>query len=82
MNIIFVCKWNRFRSKIAEAFFKKYNKNKDITCFSRGIHCWPPLGPIGKLIGKKIGNEFELVPNYKQRKITKEDLKIKDIINV
>ncbi|GBE20211.1 MAG TPA: hypothetical protein ENG87_02610 [Candidatus Pacearchaeota archaeon] len=27
MNILFVCKWNRFRSKVAEAIFNKINKN-------------------------------------------------------
>ena len=26
MNILFLCKWNRFRSKIAEAYFNKISK--------------------------------------------------------
>ncbi len=30
MNIIFVCKYNRFRSRVAEAYFKKINKDKNI----------------------------------------------------
>ena len=30
MKILFVCKYNRFRSKIAEAYFKKINKNVKI----------------------------------------------------
>ncbi len=29
MNILFVCKHNRFRSKVAEALFKKYNTGKN-----------------------------------------------------
>ncbi len=37
MNILFVCKYNRFRSRVAEAYFKKINKNKDFNVFSRGI---------------------------------------------
>lgn len=37
MNILFVCKYNRFRSRVAEAYFKKLNKNKNIHVFSGGI---------------------------------------------
>jgi len=36
-NILFVCKHNIFRSKIAEAYFKKINKNKNIKLSSAGI---------------------------------------------
>ena len=37
MNILFVCKHNVFRSKMAEAYFKKINKNKKIKIASAGI---------------------------------------------
>lgn len=37
MNILFICKHNKFRSKIAEAFFKKLNKNKGYKIKSAGI---------------------------------------------
>jgi protein-tyrosine-phosphatase len=37
MNILFVCKYNRFRSRIAERYFNKINKNRDIHAESRGI---------------------------------------------
>jgi protein-tyrosine-phosphatase len=30
MNLLFVCRYNRFRSVMAEAFFKKYNTNPSI----------------------------------------------------
>ncbi len=36
-NILFVCKHNRFRSKVAEAFFKKYNRNKNYFAYSAGL---------------------------------------------
>ena len=36
-NILFVCKWNRFRSKIAEAFFNKYNRNENYKARSAGV---------------------------------------------
>ncbi len=37
LNILFVCKWNRFRSRLAEAYFNKINKNKNIKAKSAGI---------------------------------------------
>ncbi len=37
MKILFVCKHNRFRSQLAEAFFKKFNKNNKIKVKSAGI---------------------------------------------
>ncbi|MBI3334533.1 hypothetical protein HYZ97_03535 [Candidatus Pacearchaeota archaeon] len=36
-NILFICKYNRFRSRIAEAEFNKINKNKSNTAKSAGI---------------------------------------------
>lgn len=37
MNIIFICKHNVFRSRVAEAYFKKINKNPDINVSSAGV---------------------------------------------
>jgi len=37
-RILFICKHNRFRSKIAEVLFKKYNKNKKIKIKSAGTN--------------------------------------------
>ncbi len=37
MNILFVCRHNRFRSKVAEALFSKYNKNKNNKVKSCGV---------------------------------------------
>ena len=37
MNILFVCKYNRFRSKVAEAFFSKNNKNRKNKARSAGV---------------------------------------------
>ena len=36
-NILFVCKHNMFRSRVAEAYFKKINRNKNIVADSAGI---------------------------------------------
>jgi len=56
LNILFVCKYNRFRSRIAEAYFKKINKNKDIKAKSAGI--FPGSSPLNKIqvdTAKKFG---------------------------
>jgi len=54
MKILFVCKHNRFRSKVAEAYFKKVNKNKNIKAESAGI--FVGYGPARNVlrIGKKL----------------------------
>ncbi len=50
MKILFVCKHNRFRSKIAEAFFKKLNRNKKIKAKSVGLS----LDPLRPYIEKNV----------------------------
>jgi protein-tyrosine-phosphatase len=37
MKILFICKYNAFRSRITEEYFKKINKNKKIQAISRGF---------------------------------------------
>jgi protein-tyrosine-phosphatase len=37
MKILFICKYNAFRSRVAEEYFNKINKNKKITTISRGL---------------------------------------------
>ncbi len=36
-KIIFICKYNAFRSRVAERYFNKLNKNKDYVGISRGF---------------------------------------------
>lgn len=56
MKIIFVCKYNRFRSRIAEAYFKKINKNKSISVESAGVlEGFLPLDPYQIEIAKEFG---------------------------
>lgn len=38
MNILFVCKHNRFRSRVAEAYFNKINKNPEIVAKGVGVY--------------------------------------------
>lgn len=55
-NILFICKWNRFRSKVAEAFFKKYNGNPNYKAKSAGLIKGSPIkpSPVIKEFGIKI----------------------------
>ena len=43
MNILFVCRYNRFRSRIAKEYFDKINKNKNIKTKSVGLIKGNPL---------------------------------------
>ncbi len=59
-NILFVCRHNRFRSKFAEAYFKKINRNKNILVKSAGI--FPGEYPLDKTevkVARKLGVEIK-----------------------
>ena len=63
MKILFVCKYNRFRSQIAEQFFKEYNKDKNISARSAGI--FKGLYPLNKTesnSAKEFGIEIKKEP--------------------
>ncbi|HLC78566.1 MAG TPA: hypothetical protein VJH92_05565 [Candidatus Nanoarchaeia archaeon] len=54
-NILFVCKYNRFRSKIAEAYFNKINKNKLVSVKSAGIIRGNPVSKDIIAVAKALG---------------------------
>ena len=55
MNILFVCRFNRTRSRIAEAYFKKINKNKNIKIKSAGLFKGRSVGNEDIKLAKKFG---------------------------
>ena len=55
INILFICRYNRFRSRVAEAYFNKINKNKDIKVKSAGLIKGSPLNPRTVKVAKKFG---------------------------
>lgn len=55
MNILFVCKWNRFRSKAAESIFKKLNNNPKLKAKSGGLFPGVPVTEDIIKAGKNIG---------------------------
>jgi len=59
VNILFICKYNRFRSKVAEVYFRKINRNKDIVVKSRGIiEVNKPLDPAERRRNKYLEKQF------------------------
>ena len=79
IRILFVCKYNRFRSRIAEAYFKKINKNKKYIAESAGvIQGFLPLDKNEV----KAAKDFGISILGKPRAMTMDLLKKQDIIVV
>lgn len=78
INILFVCKANRFRSKIAEAYFKKINKNPNLQVKSAGIISGSP--PISSRTKKILNSEFNLIIKGNPKPVTKEILDWADLV--
>ena len=71
-RILFVCKHNRFRSKVAEAFFNKFNKNKEYSASSAGLI--PGVYPLD-VEQVRIAKEFKINLKGKPKPITTDLLK-------
>ena len=69
-RILFVCRYNRFRSRIALAYFNKINKNKNIKARSAGLIKGKPLNPNTAKIAKMLG--LDITGNIKG--LTSKDL--------
>jgi protein-tyrosine-phosphatase len=65
-KILFVCKHNRFRSKVAEAYFNKINKNENLMAESAGIFQGRPISPYTK----KAARELEIILKGQPRAIS------------
>ncbi|MEK6819916.1 MAG: hypothetical protein AABY03_01820 [Nanoarchaeota archaeon] len=74
-HILFVCRYNRFRSILAEAFFNKYNKDKSIIVKSAA----PIRGmPLGDKV-KKLAKEFKIKIKNKPHGLTSKLMKWQNI---
>lgn len=85
LNILFVCKHNIFRSKIAEAYFKKVNKNKKIKVASAGIIKSDTINQIQKKLIKlqrKTAKEFGIELKEGSKQISSSLLKEQDLVIV
>lgn len=76
-KILFICKYNRFRSKVAEAFFKKFNKNKSYVASSAGLT--PGSYPLDSA-QVRVARKFGLHLKGKPRAITKNLLSQQNIV--
>lgn len=76
LHILFVCKYNRFRSKIAEAYFRKINENKNIKLKSAGLFRGSPIDKDAKATAKEHGLRIRGRP----KGISSKLLKWQDII--
>lgn len=74
-RILFVCRYNRFRSVLAEAFFNKYNKNKLITAKSAAPIRGTPLSDNVK----KLAKEFKVKIKSKPHGLTSKLMKWQNI---
>jgi protein-tyrosine-phosphatase len=54
MKILFICKYNVFRSRVAEEYFREINKNRNISAMSRGIIMGGDSDPEQRGIAKKL----------------------------
>jgi len=72
MNILFVCKHNRFRSQVADAYFRKINKNKSIKSYSAGIFIGTNIAKTTKKVGKKLGIKISGKPKGISEKLLKK----------
>ncbi|MFH0711542.1 MAG: hypothetical protein V1889_00260 [archaeon] len=80
-KILFICKYNRFRSKFAEAYFNSINKNKDIEVSSAGIvEVNVPMKSDEKRRNKYILEKFCIPLSEKSRGINVKLLEVQDEI--
>lgn len=74
MKIIFICKYNAFRSRVAEEYFKKINKNKKIEIISRGFI----MGGNSDKEQRRISNKLLRINIAKRKPLP---IKIKELID-
>lgn len=71
MKILFICKYNRTRSKVAEAYFNKINKNKNIKVASAGVIKGRSTGEKDLILSRKFGLKIK----KKTKPIKENDLR-------
>ena len=79
-KVLFVCKYNAFRSRVAEEYFNRVNRNESIKAASRGII----MGANSDYVQRRI-SRYLLGINIAKRKplpLTVQDMKGADMIVV
>ena len=78
INILFVCRYNRFRSRVAAAYFAKINLNKRIRIKSAGVIRGSPV--IKNQV--RLAREFGINIKGSPRGLSSKLLKWQDIVVV
>ena len=79
MKILFICKHNRFRSKVAEAIFKELNKDRKITAESAGVHLDKKRNYIAAAV-KRIARKKGYIIKGSSKKLTDKKLREAELI--
>ncbi|MFW5846843.1 MAG: hypothetical protein ACOCUU_01665 [Nanoarchaeota archaeon] len=82
-NILFICKYNRYRSKIAEFYLKKYSKEKNLNIKVQSAGIIPVNRPLSKdEAGRNqyLKKRFNIKFNIKSRGINYKLLEKQDKI--
>lgn len=78
MNLLFICKANRFRSRVAEAVFNHYNKNKKIEVKSAGVKLDPIRPYVAKIVIGILNKKGIKMNDEKSKPIDKNLIKWAD----
>ena len=54
-NVLFICRFNRNRSRVAEAYFNKIKEDKNLEAKSAGLFKGSPVGKEDIRLAKKFG---------------------------
>ncbi len=72
-RILFVCKFNRFRSRVAEAYFNKINRNKLFFAEGAGLfEGYLPLTKVQVEVAKNLGIDINGKPRAVDRGLLKQ----------
>lgn len=78
MKILFLCKYNAFRSRVAESYFNRINKNKRNNAISRGFIMGGASDDVQRGVAKEFGLDIKGTP----KPVTLKELKDADRIIV
>ena len=84
-KILFICKHNIFRSRVAEIWFNRTNKDRNYRASSAGIIPWNKkntIGDIGYVAEKKAAKKFGIDLSIKSQPVTASLLNKTDILVV
>lgn len=83
MNILFICKHNIFRSRVAEILFNRLNKKKSIKARSAGLIRWNEKdlkGDEGFKAEKKVAKSFGINLEVESKELNSSLLKEIDLL--